>query len=267
MSTREILPNSNLDENTPNSKNIQDAPDNPPSEYNIGEIFQNSIRSKMWGLFSMYPELTLADLSKYLKKSKSTIHPHLKLLEKMGLIEEIREKKVRGAIKSKIYSLKKDYDEKFKFWGVQPNCKKVSIDQDIGIRLTEDMSSWIKIQVDNLNLQKNFFQELRKMLDSPEKDEALEILNRIYGIHHKNETSYINSKKTLKAVGYFDEGTYQQLQKLFKEFYGSLAKISQEAEKDNPTIEKPYYFVMNVISMKDVYDLLFRNNCKDQEKK
>ncbi len=255
MSTREILHNSDSMENTPGKT----------PKYTMNDIFHNHIRSKMWGLFSIYPELTLADLSKYLKKSKSTIHPHLKVLEEMEIIEEIREEKVRGRIKSKIYSLKKGYDEKFSNWGLQPNCKKTAIDEEMGIRVSKNASDWIQIQIDNLELQKKFFQELEAKLHSPEKGEALEILERIYGVKYEDDAARIITKKTLKAFGYFDEGTYQKLRVLFSDFYKGLAKYSHEAEKDNPTIEKPYYFFMNVIPMKEVYEFLFRD--KDEVKK
>ena len=263
MSTHEILPNSNLEENTPSTPN---TPVTLTPKYSMDDIFQNSIRSWMWGLFSMYPELTLADLSKYLNKSKSTIHPHLKMLEEMEIIEEIREEQVRGRIKSKIYSLKKGYDEKFASWGLLPNCTKTSIDEEMGIGIAKNSSNWIQIQIDNLKLQQVFFQELEKKLQTPEKKEALEILERIYGLKKEKEVSRIMTKKTLKSFGYFDEKTYLKLRELFSEFYTKLAKFSHDAEKDNPTIEKPYYFFMNVIPMKEVYDFLFQDTNKGTKK-
>ncbi|MHA1613035.1 MAG: winged helix-turn-helix domain-containing protein [Promethearchaeota archaeon] len=270
MSTTESSRKSIHEKNATGSPNMPNSPKNPNTtnsteestilkpKYTMNDIFHNDIRSRMWGLFSMYPELTLADLSKYLKKSKSTIHPHLKILKEMELIEEVREEKVRGAIKSKIYSLKKGYQEKFANWGLQKNCKKEHIDTEMGIRITENAANWIQIQIDNLIMQKKFYQELQEILNTPYQDEALEILNRIYGLEQKKSGTQIFTKKTLKAFGYFDEGSYQKLRELFGKFFNEIAEISNKAEENDPTIEKPYYFLMNVIPMKEVYDFLFR---------
>lgn len=235
---------------------------NSESKYDINDIFNNENRFNLWELFSIFPELTLSDLSHYLKKSKSTIHPHLKILEEMDLIEEVREEKVRGQYKAKVYSLKKGYHEKFGNWGMQPNCKKEEIDVDLGMRMTENLQNWIQIQISKLELQKKFFATLQEDIQSPNPEEALKMLNTIYGIQLKEEKSHIISKKTLKAFGFIDEGTYQNFRELFAEFYKKLGEHIDEAEGDNPTIEKPYYFFMNTIPIKMIYQYLFKEEKK-----
>ncbi|MFX1242175.1 MAG: ArsR family transcriptional regulator, partial [Promethearchaeota archaeon] len=70
------------------------------------KLFQNDTRFQMWGLLSMYPELSFSEICKKLEKSKSTVHHHLQKLIEIGLIEVKREEKVRGSIPAKIYALR-----------------------------------------------------------------------------------------------------------------------------------------------------------------
>ena len=49
--------------------------------------FWNDIRYRIYGLLSVYPELSFTELAKKLEKSKSTLHPHLQKLIELGIIE------------------------------------------------------------------------------------------------------------------------------------------------------------------------------------
>ncbi|MGM0470034.1 MAG: winged helix-turn-helix transcriptional regulator [Promethearchaeati archaeon] len=76
------------------------------------EILRNEIRFSIFILLNLYPELSYSEISQKLSKAKSTLHPHLKKLIKLELIEVSREEKVRGNIPANYYSLKKGYLEK-----------------------------------------------------------------------------------------------------------------------------------------------------------
>jgi len=65
-------------------------------------ITMNPIRSAIVGLLIMYKELSYTELSKKLGRSKSTIHPHLKKLEDIGVIRVSREEP-RGGTPAKYY--------------------------------------------------------------------------------------------------------------------------------------------------------------------
>ena len=65
-------------------------------------ISMNPIRSSIITLLIMYRELSYTELSKKLGRSKSTIHPHLKKLEDIGVIRVSKEEH-RGGTPAKYY--------------------------------------------------------------------------------------------------------------------------------------------------------------------
>ena len=84
------------------SESIQDKDDQP----DYYKVFQNDIRFQIWGLLSIFPELSFTEICRKLSRSKSTVHHHLQKLLEIGVVEVIREEKVRGSIPAKIYSLR-----------------------------------------------------------------------------------------------------------------------------------------------------------------
>ena len=66
---------------------------------------QNEIRLLIWGLLNIYNELSFTEIAQKLGKSKSTIHPHLHKLIDVGLVKVSKQKKVRGSIPAKYYSM------------------------------------------------------------------------------------------------------------------------------------------------------------------
>ncbi|MFX1327524.1 MAG: winged helix-turn-helix domain-containing protein [Promethearchaeota archaeon] len=69
------------------------------------------IRLRIWGLLNVYPELSFTELAKKLRKSKSTIHPHLQKLIELGIVEISKREHIRANIEAHYYSLTPDANE------------------------------------------------------------------------------------------------------------------------------------------------------------
>ncbi len=76
------------------------------------DIFHSRPKFMIYMLLSIYSDLSLTQLSKMLKKRKSTISVHLKKMIEANLVEISKKVKVRGDKKAKYYRLIEDIDEK-----------------------------------------------------------------------------------------------------------------------------------------------------------
>lgn len=226
----------------------------PPS---VNEIFKNDIRFELWGLFSMYPELTLADISEKMGKSKSTIHPHLKLLEEMDIIEEIREEKVRGSIKAKVYALKKGYDEILARWGNEESCrKKTEIDQEMATKIANQGLNMARIKKKTLEMEISFWEKILSSGIGGPDEHAIQMLNEMYELNPDTKGRFYKKKESLHTYGYFSNSEYIAFKKLFAEFFKKLNEVIHEEERDNPNIEKPFYFFGEALPLKRMYEYL-----------
>jgi DNA-binding transcriptional ArsR family regulator len=234
-----------VEENGPNDSEEADIPP-------MNKIFQNDLRFQMWGLFSMFPELTLSDLSDLLGKSKSTIHPHLKLLEKMEIIEMVRREKVRGSIKSKIYSLKKGYDEKIS--KAAKNCKqKTHMDKEYAKQIAEGHLASARIRKKNIETEIEFWEKvLASGLNGPD-EKAVKMLSEMIPV---GEDAEEREPEFTHSFGYLDKDTFHAYRSKTSQVIRETSKLSHEAEKNNPTLEKPYFIYTQGLPMKKIIQYL-----------
>ncbi|UYP47524.1 hypothetical protein NEF87_003809 [Candidatus Lokiarchaeum ossiferum] len=221
-------------------------------EASVKDIFKNNLRFQMWGLFSMYPELTLADLSEKLGKSKSTIHPHLKILEELGIIEEIREEKVRGNIKAKVYQLQHDYEEKLTSWEKKCDChERKEVDKAMGKTLIENTISRVKIMKKTLETEMRFLEKLQNSgIDGPD-EYALQILNDIYSFDPERRS------RTYSLFDYMSHDSYMEYMKFYDKFFKEINIFERAEMKANPKAEKPYHAFTHIIPLKTMLEYLY----------
>ena len=72
------------------------------------EIFNSNVRFRILQLLLVYDEMSLTAISKYMKKSKPALYHHLQIMINLGIVEVSREKKIRGSIYSKFFTLNKE---------------------------------------------------------------------------------------------------------------------------------------------------------------
>ena len=238
-------------------ENMNDPEEIKEPEHSFKDIFKNKLRFQMWGLFSMYPELSLSDLSQKLGKSKSTIHPHLKLLLEIGLIQEVREQKVRGNIHAKIYALKQGYDKKIANMGKSKKCLTTGvIDKEMGAKMIEGNLLQTQLQIEILQTREKFYQKLRDSgIEGPD-ERALQVLNEMYKIEDLDGECNFKYKENLTIYGYFSPESYLEVKRLQMEFFDAINAITQVEEGKEPNIEKPFYFFELGIPLKRMLEYL-----------
>ncbi|MHA1718170.1 MAG: hypothetical protein ACTSWX_00145 [Promethearchaeota archaeon] len=207
------------------------------------DLFKSKINFQLWGLFSMYPRLSLSELSTKLQKSKSTLHPYIKEFLERDIIEVKEEKQIRGNIKAKIYGLKEGYHERIFSCNSDKKClQKKEFDKEFGSKILKEEIMKTKLYIKNLETQLAF---LEKLLDSgingPD-ERALRILKEIYELDPDGKKIF--KKKDIYSIpAYNSENSHKLLQKMMYELVKKFNEETDDEERDFPDLEKPFYFL------------------------
>ncbi|MFX1575016.1 MAG: helix-turn-helix domain-containing protein [Promethearchaeota archaeon] len=193
----------------------------------IIDVLKSDIRFRIFSLFNLYPELSLAELKDILSKSKSTIHHHLEKLKEADLIEVSREEKVRGNILKKYYSLKPGYQKKLE--------NTDSSLQEVNKSTFAFYGTYLNFAIRTLEMYKKFFEILEQ------KKKGYEQLREI-----------MQEEEGFSSMFFFSKEQFKKVMLLFKEFADNLNRI--EIESNSIQIEKPYYFFTFGMPLKKVIE-------------
>ncbi len=208
------------------------------------DLFKSKINFKLWGLFSMYPQLSLSELSIKLGKSKSTIHPYIKEYLQKEIIEVKEEKQIRGNIKAKIYGFKEGYHERIFSCEKDSKCKqKKEFDKEFGSRILKENIMKNKLHIKTLETQLAFFEKLLNSGINGPDERALEILKKIYILDPSSDRKMFKRKDAYSTVAYNSEKSHKLLQKMMGELLKKFNEATDQEEKDFPNLEKPYHFL------------------------
>ncbi|KON28818.1 hypothetical protein AC481_00160 [miscellaneous Crenarchaeota group archaeon SMTZ-80] len=204
-------------------------------------IEESEIRLVIWGLLNIYSELSFTEIAQKLGKSKSTLFPHIKELIDAGLIQVSKEKKVRGSILAKYYSIAPDALEKV-------ILKEVDFSKGINEKISRNIMNASKSK---LNYSKNILEIGIKFWETLEKLESSsrsrEIIENLPTIKSADEIKYGRFNHTRF---FLTEDQYRR----WLELYFDLAikfdlEISKEHAK-NPNEDRPYYFFAFILPIK-----------------
>jgi predicted transcriptional regulator len=198
-------------------------------------ISMNPIRSNIIGLLQMYPELSYTELSKKMKKSKSTIHPHLQKLLDVGIIR-FRSKKQRGGNPPKYYSIDPETAKKSVIGTID---KSKGIDKKVAQKIITKEKSKIIVLKGVLEMYIRFWELLEENLE-----EAPKILEQMPTIL----SDFSDTRFHLTKEEY--EQWYEKYFEKSVEFGTYLAK---KRAKD-PLVAKPYYFFATFLPLKQIYE-------------
>ena len=189
-------------------------------------FFKNEIRFRIWGLLSMYSELSFTELCKRLIKSKSTVHPHLQKLIEHGIVEVVREVKVRGNIPAKIFSLKKRELTYSTFTGI----KEMEIFGDIfsAISFETHIRNFIDMKL-------RFYERLER------SEDGTDVLKQM-----KDNEEIFNS------AFFLTESQYRKTKELFNELLEKLnIIINNDGTKENV---KPFHFMVSATNLNRILE-------------
>lgn len=211
-------------------RNIQDL-----IKLDINSILNNALRFQIISNLLIFNELSMSDLNRKLKRSKSTLHRHIKLLIELGFIELSKEKKVRGSIKAKYFKLTNkflnllDYGEKkLKIRGDEVKKKDNKIQDQIDL-----MKLSILINIKPLEI-------LRKIIDfSPEnRDLNYPLLLR--------EIKAINP---IINIMFLTKHEFKKLNEKLKEFNSLLNELEFNKKKQSNSEPTPYLFTSYLLNL------------------
>jgi len=221
------------------------------------DLFKSKINFELWGLFSMYPQLSLSELSAKLGKSKSTIHPYIKDLLQREIIEVKEEKKVRGNIKAKIYSFKEGYHEKLFSCDSDSKCKqKEEFDKEFGSLLLNENIMKTKLYLKTLETQLAFLEKLLNSGINGPDERALEILKQIYELDADDESLLFKRHDIYSIIAYNSKKAHELLHKMMNELVVKFNKAIAEEEQEFPDLEKPYHFIASGMPLKMMMEYL-----------
>jgi len=215
------------------------------------ELFKNDLNLKIIMLLSTYKELSLAEISNYLKKSKATMSRYTRRLIYLGIIKSYtkEDEKTPGSIAKKYYALNKES----------------LYNPEIFTYESFDTSSGKDIMKLRMELRKKVFllsvyEELNKLLqtfieDFPKGKQGLTALTFLSLKQSKSSEMYSNIINTIletsMSLHFITEKQYKQLQSLRKDF---TEKFDQILENDNDFPKKFIYFetVMPVLRLMNI---------------
>lgn len=202
----------------------------------IGKIVEKSdIRMQIRGFLTIYGELSFTRLCEKIGRSKSTVHPHLKILLQHKVVQEVREQKVRGSIPAKYYSLGPNAYEILEFAGVDTSK---GIDRKLADIIIKSGKNFNKYHNTLLDMHIRYFNKLEKIEDDEKIIDELK-----YYIEGYTGTTFYLTEDQLKRwrKQYFD---------LSIKFYKEMIKEN----KENPNAEKPYYFFAKILPLKKLFE-------------
>ena len=208
-------------------------------------LFKSEINFQLWGLFSMYSQVSLSNLAIKLGKSKSTIHPYIKDLLQREIIEIKEEKQIRGNIKAKIYGFKEGYHERIFDCEKNSEClQKTEFDKEFGSRILKENIMKTKLHIKTLDTQLAFFEKLLNSgINGPDK-RAIEILKKIYTLDTNPDGKHMFKRKDIfNNVAYNSEKSHRLIAKMMADLVKKFNEETAEEEEKYPDIEKPYHFI------------------------
>jgi len=204
------------------------------------------MRLRIWGLLNVYPELSYTELAKKLRKSKSTIHPHLQKLIELGIVEISKREHVRANIEAHYYSLTSDaeeitliaMDDPSKGFDKEYVQKTAKANKSIAMYNRNFLDKYIK------------FCEYREETDS---DDIVEITKEIY-----KTVNYTKVDISHVFGGYFfyTENQWKRWQKLLYKLAVEFEKQCIKEQKENPNQEKYIYWFHKGIPTKILFEEL-----------
>ncbi|MBN1215311.1 MAG: ArsR family transcriptional regulator [Candidatus Lokiarchaeota archaeon] len=139
----------------------------------LADLIKGKRKFQIYTYLEIYGKLSLTEISEKLNKTKSTIFEHLKFLNEIGLVN-IEKRTVPTIpptkdpkVKENVYSI----NEKFQlsFENLVPGLKLNKKLNDEQIKMLVDFLIFLtKMQISNLNIQKQVFEKIqKKMVENP----------------------------------------------------------------------------------------------------
>ncbi|MFX1498017.1 MAG: winged helix-turn-helix domain-containing protein [Promethearchaeota archaeon] len=204
------------------------------------------IRLRIWGLLNAYPELSFTELAKKLGKSKSTIHPHLKKLIELGIVEISKREHIRANIEAHYYSLTPNADE-------ITSISVYDLSQGYNKELVQKTAKAGKsLIVYHRRLLDRFIKFLTYLAET-DSDDIVEIRKKIY---KTVDYTKLDISHFFGGFSFLTENQWKRWQKIHYEVRREFDKQCIKEQKENPNQEKYIYWFHMGIPVKILFEEL-----------
>ncbi|MFX0036793.1 MAG: winged helix-turn-helix domain-containing protein [Candidatus Hermodarchaeota archaeon] len=213
------------------------------------------IRLRIWGLLNVYPELSFTELAKKLRKSKSTIHPHLQKLIELGIVEISKREHIRANIEAHYYSLTSDAneitlipaDDLSKGYNKEYVQKTAKSGKSIIIYHRRLLDKYIKFLA---------------YLEETDSDDIVEIRK---GIYKTVDYTKLDISHFFGGTFFFTENQWKRWQKILFELAIEFDEQCRKEQKENPNQKKYIYWFHMGIPVKILFEELDLKKLKDKK--
>ncbi|MHA1377164.1 MAG: winged helix-turn-helix domain-containing protein [Candidatus Helarchaeota archaeon] len=212
----------------------------------VEKLVKPKIRLIIFLILYLYSELNVTQISKLIKKNKTTVSRHLKEMEKDGIVVS-REIQARGKINPKNYRLN---DQKL-FYDIDQH-KKVDLLTilDPKSRL-QRYKQGIYLASNLFNIIKNGFDLFQPLIESLENNfDEIEKADKEIGLKFFYPTLKVNFDPIL-----ISEERLPEANKLYIEYREKLIKLRDKGEKNDE--QKSMIVLHTLIPLKDILTLDF----------
>jgi len=206
--------------------------------------FWKDIRYRIWGLLSVYPELSFTKLAKKLGKSKSTIHPHLQELIKLGIVEISKKAHVRANIEAHYYSLTPEANEKLFIAGYDFSH---GFDKELVKKIAKSNKS---LAMYNRKILDKYI-KFCEYVEETDSEDIVDICKLIYKTTNftKQDISHL-----YMGNNFLTDDQWKRWQKLFCNLVIEFEEQCIKEQKENPNQEKYIYFFHMGIPVKILFE-------------
>lgn len=234
----------------------KNAKSTPSPSLSISEILHSKTRFLIYSLLSVYKELSLSQLSKELKRNKSTVSHHLKKMIASGLVSLSKEEQARSNIKAKYYCLVDDADELTRFMHpdeeqmiLKEKMKKglLSFEEECQLEVIKlrDHIGFTQTKIELYGKWEKYLIQLEKRLmdTNPKIAEVALSELKMYG-------------KRWSSISFYSESLAKEFNERYSKLYADMeAMIKKEVKgsKKGPS-NRPYVASMTLFPVKIVLD-------------
>ena len=223
----------------------------PPSKEELlenfrwGQIFQHETRISIQMYLRMNNRLSFSQIVKLVNKSRSTVHHHLQLMIKGGIVREVSDSESRGQFDPKYYELTKHPFPAYSFHNIHELPEKNQKDaflittklHQVSVFYLNQIQELFKQYLDNIekqlltnkNLRGSDLKKIWKDSIIPKTDSISDILF--------NEIYYFGTQVS--------ESIYAKYREELELFNEKLLSFVQEEQKTQKNVSKPY-FIFNL---------------------
>ncbi|MHA1721367.1 MAG: MarR family transcriptional regulator [Promethearchaeota archaeon] len=225
------------------------------------QIFASKIKYRIIQLLYIHQKLTLQEMADKLSRDKSSIHPHVQKLIKMGYIKP---------------PTQVDGNRSFIF---EPTKKKANVDRGLDFKsgftptyISQVAEGALSVCEGKKTINEetiHFWKNIQKMNKNPEYFEELKNLFQYifkFELDNKNnfklneEKNRIWDSKHFSMAHFFDEDTFKDFWNEFNQIILKYKKIEEEKEQIHPVVQHPVYFRFEFLPLDKIIEISSRKN-------